>query len=144
MLDFGARGWAFLRSSDDPQKFTQLALFDNKVDFDRYWYSPEISDYRTQAQGLYHVPLLPFWQTVEGSGSVIGALHRELEVPFPPHARGDHRHRRGGGARLATPALAAPAPLGHGCSAQNGVRFCAGTSPRARRPTSTACRSTPT
>ena len=27
---------------------------------------------------------------------------------------------------FATPALAAPAPLGHTCSAQNGVRFCAG------------------
>ncbi len=75
VLDYGARGWALMRSSDDPQKFTQLALFDKKVDFDRYWYSQEISDCRTQVQGLYHVLLLPFWQTVEGTGSVIGALH---------------------------------------------------------------------
>jgi hypothetical protein len=73
VLDYGARGWAFLRSGEDPQQFIQLALFDKKVDFDRYWYSQEISDYRVQVTGLYQVPILPFWLTVEGSGSIIGA-----------------------------------------------------------------------
>jgi hypothetical protein len=73
VLDYGARGWALLRSGDDPQLFIQLGLFDNKVDFDRYWYSQELSDYRVQATGLFQVPVLPFWLTVEGSGQIIGA-----------------------------------------------------------------------
>ena len=73
VLDYGARGWAFLRSREDPQAFVQLALFDKQVDFDRYWQSTEISEYRVQVAGLYQVPVLPFWLTVEGSGSIIGA-----------------------------------------------------------------------
>ncbi len=71
MMDFGARGWALLRSNEDPQQYIQLGLFDNKVDFDRYWYSPVLSEYKTQAQGLFHVPVLPIWVTVEGSGSLV-------------------------------------------------------------------------
>jgi len=73
VLDFGATGWAFIRSMEDPQHFVQLALFADKMDFDRYWLSPQISDYRVQAAGLFHVPILPIWLTVEGSGQIIGA-----------------------------------------------------------------------
>jgi hypothetical protein len=73
VLDFGARGWAFLRSHDDPQRFVQLGLFDRKIDFDRYWDSPEISECRVRATGLFQVPILPVWYTVEGAGSLIGA-----------------------------------------------------------------------
>ena len=73
VLDFGATGWAFIRSTDDPQHFVQLALFDQKVDFERYWYSPEVSDIRVQATGLFQVPIQPVWYTVEGSGQIIGA-----------------------------------------------------------------------
>jgi len=74
VLDYGATGWALLRSGNDPQQFMQLALFPNKLDFERYWLSPEIAEYRVQAQGLFQVPVLPEWYTVEGNGSVIGAL----------------------------------------------------------------------
>jgi hypothetical protein len=73
VLDFGATGWAFIRSTDDPQHFVQLALFDQKVDFERYWYSPEVSDIRVQATGLFQVPIQPVWYTVEGTGQIIGA-----------------------------------------------------------------------
>jgi hypothetical protein len=71
VLDFGATGWAFIRSGDDPQQFVQLALFADKLDFERYWYSPEIVDYRVQATGLFQVPLQPAWYTVEGTGSIV-------------------------------------------------------------------------
>jgi hypothetical protein len=73
VLDFGATGWAFIRSTDDPQHFVQLALFDQKVNFERYWYSPEVSDIRVQATGLFQVPIQPVWYTVEGTGQIIGA-----------------------------------------------------------------------
>ena len=71
VLDFGATGWAFIRSTDDPQHFVQLALFDDKLEFERYWYSPEIVDYRVQATGLFQVPIQPVWYTVEGTGSIV-------------------------------------------------------------------------
>ncbi|HEY1594231.1 MAG TPA: hypothetical protein VGF74_02445 [Thermoleophilaceae bacterium] len=71
VLRYGATEWALLRSSEDPQKFDQFAAFANKTDFDRYWYSDEISDARAQANGLYQVPLLPVWWTVEGSGAIV-------------------------------------------------------------------------
>ena len=73
VLDFGATGWAFIRSTDDPQHFVQLALFDQKVNFERYCYSPEVSDIRVQATGLFQVPIQPVWYTVEGTGQIIGA-----------------------------------------------------------------------
>jgi hypothetical protein len=71
VLDFGATGWAFIRSTDDPQHFVQLGLFADKLDFERYWYSPEISDYRVQATGLFQVPIQPIWYTVEGTGEIV-------------------------------------------------------------------------
>ncbi len=46
-------------------------MFANKTDFQRYWYSEEISDARAQASGLYQVPLLPVWWTVEATGAVV-------------------------------------------------------------------------
>jgi hypothetical protein len=73
VLDYGATGWSLIRSSDDPQHFVQLALFAKKVDFERYWYSTEVADYRVQATGLFQVPIQPVWYTVEGSGQIIGA-----------------------------------------------------------------------
>jgi hypothetical protein len=73
VLDYGATEWALNRSSEDHQRFDQFAVFANKTDFDRYWYSQQISDIRAQASGLYQVPLLPVWWTVEGSGAIAGA-----------------------------------------------------------------------
>jgi hypothetical protein len=71
VLRYGATEWAFLQSGEDPQRFDQFAIFPNKSDFERYWYSEEISDARAQTNGLYHVPLLPVWWTVEGAGAVV-------------------------------------------------------------------------
>ena len=65
-LDFGASAYAFFRSHEDQAIFTQLAFFESKLDFERYWYSESVSDARAQAAGLYHVPVLPVWHTVRG------------------------------------------------------------------------------
>jgi hypothetical protein len=71
VLDYGAKGWSFLRSGEDPQHFMQLALFETRLDFERYWYSEEIVDCRVQATGLYQVPIQPVWYTVEGTGVIV-------------------------------------------------------------------------
>jgi|SRR4051794_39292130 hypothetical protein len=71
VLDFGATGWAFMRSKEDPQHFIQIALFASTTDFERYWYSDVMADIRAEAAGLYQVPILPVWFTVEGTGSIV-------------------------------------------------------------------------
>jgi len=70
VLDFGATGWAFFRALEGKLDFTQLAFFPTKLDFERYWYSEEISDARERASGLYQVPLLPTFWTIEGEGTL--------------------------------------------------------------------------
>jgi hypothetical protein len=73
VLNYGATWWAFLRAADGRLDFIQLALFPDKTDFDRYWYSAEIAEARALAQGLYQVPVLPSYWEVSG----IGALQPE-------------------------------------------------------------------
>jgi hypothetical protein len=67
-LRYGATEYAFFRSEEDRNRFTQLAFFNNNLDFERYWYSEEISDARVQNQGLYQVPVLPVWHSVTAAG----------------------------------------------------------------------------
>jgi hypothetical protein len=50
--------------------FGQLALFPDKTDFDRYWYSEEIATARALASGLYQVPVLPSYWEVSGMGAL--------------------------------------------------------------------------
>jgi hypothetical protein len=69
VLDYGANGYAFFRQREDQAKFTQLAFFDDKVEWERYWLSEEVSDARVQAQGLFHVPVLPEWHAIVGYAS---------------------------------------------------------------------------
>ncbi|HEV2074889.1 MAG TPA: hypothetical protein VGR10_01470 [Thermoleophilaceae bacterium] len=68
-LDFGAHAWAFVRSREDPQLFTQYATFPDKLSFERYWYSEEVAEARAEASGLFQVPVLPIWNDVVGSGA---------------------------------------------------------------------------
>jgi hypothetical protein len=69
-IDFGATYWAFLRSKDDPLDFIQIAAFASKTDFDRYWYSEEISEHRAETSGLYQVPVLPIWLRAVDAGEL--------------------------------------------------------------------------
>ena len=70
VMDFGATKWAFYRAKDGLLDFIQTAEFENKHDFERYWYSEEISDARATASGLYQVPVLPLVYRVVGAGDL--------------------------------------------------------------------------
>jgi hypothetical protein len=79
---YGARAWAFTRSKDDPLSFMQVAAFEKKMDFERYWYSEEIAEARIAIAGLYQVPLLPIWYETVGWGVIsddIAELEEESE-----------------------------------------------------------------
>jgi hypothetical protein len=67
-LDFGATGWALFRSQEGQLDFTQHAYFSTKSQWDRYWYSDEISEAKVSVQSYYQVPLLPTFHSIVGIG----------------------------------------------------------------------------
>jgi len=73
VLKYGATWWAFLRAAEGRLDFTQLALFPDKLDFDRYWYSEEIAEARALASGLFQVPVLPSYHEIAGLGALAPA-----------------------------------------------------------------------
>ena len=72
-LDFGAIQWGFYRSAEGGADFIQQAIFRSKGDFERYWYSEEIAEARTENQGLFQVPLLPTFHSILGMGTAVTA-----------------------------------------------------------------------
>jgi hypothetical protein len=60
-LRYGALDYAVHRSRDDQYKFLQMARFENKFDFDRYWYGEDFSQWRADRQGWFQVPILYVW-----------------------------------------------------------------------------------
>jgi hypothetical protein len=74
---YGARAWAFTRSKDDPLTFMQIAAFEKKIDFERYWYAEETAEARVRCAGLYQVPLLPIWWESVGFGLISETLDVE-------------------------------------------------------------------
>ena len=73
VIKYGATWWAFMRAAEGRLDFTQLALFPDKTDWDRYWYSEETAAARALASGLYQVPVLPTFHEVPGLGSLVPA-----------------------------------------------------------------------
>jgi quinol monooxygenase YgiN len=61
---FGARSWSLTRSEDDPLLFRQTTVWADKADFERYWYSDEVSAAREAALQLFQKPVLPQWHTL--------------------------------------------------------------------------------
>jgi hypothetical protein len=67
---YGARAWAFTRSKDDPLSFMQVAVFEKKIDFERYWLAEDTAQARIAVSGLHQVPILPVWFEAVGWGIV--------------------------------------------------------------------------
>jgi quinol monooxygenase YgiN len=63
-LAFGAKSWSLTRSIDDPLHIRQSSLWEERDDFERYWFSDEISAIREEAVDYYSLPLLPTWHAV--------------------------------------------------------------------------------
>ncbi|MEX2105495.1 MAG: hypothetical protein WD810_01205 [Solirubrobacterales bacterium] len=64
MPAYGASSWSLTRSTEDPLAFQQTSAWENRADFERYWYSEEIESARAAIIGLYDLPLLPTWHTL--------------------------------------------------------------------------------
>jgi heme-degrading monooxygenase HmoA len=61
---YGASGYLFYRSEEDSAHFVHMSFWEDRADFDRWWFSREMSDIRAATIGLYDQPLLPHWYTV--------------------------------------------------------------------------------
>ena len=61
MPAYGASSWSLTRSIDDPLSFPQTSIWEQRSDFERYWYSEEIAKARESIIDLYDLPLLPAW-----------------------------------------------------------------------------------
>jgi quinol monooxygenase YgiN len=61
VLAYGAGGYLFYRSEDDPDHFVHVSLWEDRHDFDRYWLSHEMQGVRQSVAGLYAQPVLPHW-----------------------------------------------------------------------------------
>jgi hypothetical protein len=72
---YGATYYTVYRSRDDRYRFLQVADFESKLDFDRYWHSPEFVAFRTTCSSWYQVPTLYVWNDVV----TVGGLQPVLE-----------------------------------------------------------------
>ncbi len=78
VLRYGATQYAVHRSLDDRYKITQMAWFDSKEDWYRYWDGPEMIEFRARNSSHYQIPIAYVWH----EELVQGALGPE--VPTEP------------------------------------------------------------
>ena len=64
VLAYGATGYMFYRSEEDPDHFVHASLWEDKAGFQRYWFSREMQDVRARVIGYFAQPILPSWATV--------------------------------------------------------------------------------
>ena len=73
-LRYGATEYAIYRSRDDKYKFLQLATFERKDDWERYWNGEEFSIWRGDYTSWYQVPVLYVWHDLVARGGIDPAL----------------------------------------------------------------------
>ena len=71
-MRYGATGYYVFRYREDPYKFIQTAEFEDHLDWDRYWYGPEFSYWRTKYQSYFQVPVVYGWTKNVVRGSLLG------------------------------------------------------------------------
>jgi hypothetical protein len=71
-LRYGATGYAVHRNRDDAYKILQMATFEEKLGWDKFWAGPEFVRWRAAAQSLYQVPILYSWNDLVIEGHLDG------------------------------------------------------------------------
>jgi len=64
VLEYGAKGYSFYRTDEDPDHFMHLSYWDDRKQFDHYWMSREMRDIRRQIIGFHDHLLLPHYGSV--------------------------------------------------------------------------------
>jgi hypothetical protein len=84
-LRYGASSHVVYRSRDDRYKFLQVIDFESKLDWERYWYGPEMIDFRSNCQSWFQVPIVYVWHDIVTAATGPGPA---LPAPPAPHAVG--------------------------------------------------------
>ncbi len=66
-MAFGAQSWSLTRNTEDPLHVRQSAVWEKREDFERYWFSDEISAAREELINYYSIPILPVWHSLVGT-----------------------------------------------------------------------------
>ncbi len=68
VLDYGAKGYSFHRDDQDRERFTHTSTWEDRADFEQYWFSHEMQKLRDEIMGLHELPLFPHWHQVIEQG----------------------------------------------------------------------------
>ena len=79
-LRYGATQYAVHRSRDDRYKIMQMAWFESKADWYRYWDGVEMIEFRRRNLSHYQIPINYVWYDELAAG----ALGPEVEVEPEP------------------------------------------------------------
>ena len=79
-LRYGATQYAVHRSRDDRYKIMQMAWFESKADWYRYWDGVEMIEFRSRNLSHYQIPINYVWYDELAAG----ALGPEVEVEPEP------------------------------------------------------------
>jgi len=77
-LRYGATQYSVHRSREDRYKITQMAWFESKEDWYRYWDGPEMIEFRARNSGRFQIPVVYVWHDELISGAL------GPEVPLAP------------------------------------------------------------
>jgi hypothetical protein len=69
-IRYGATEYRVYRNRDDRYRFTQMATFEHKADFEAYWYGADFSDWRRDYSSWYTVPVVYTWSDLVFQGSL--------------------------------------------------------------------------
>jgi len=67
---YGGTDYRVYRSRDDRYRFLQMATFEDKLSWERYWNGEEFSVWRADYSSWYQVPVLYSWNDLVIEGSV--------------------------------------------------------------------------
>ncbi|HXP29278.1 MAG TPA: hypothetical protein VN804_05950 [Solirubrobacteraceae bacterium] len=91
-LRYGATSYAIYRAQDDRYKFQQLAAFEDKLQWDRYWSGAEMTHFRVIHSGWHQVPVLYGWWDKTAGGEIYTAANGVPNGSGNGHANGAAHH----------------------------------------------------
>jgi len=67
---YGSTRYEVFRSRDDRYKFLTSTSWDEKADWEAFWFGPEFTEMRAACSSWYQVPLLYTWADLVSFGEV--------------------------------------------------------------------------
>jgi hypothetical protein len=85
-LRYGATQYAVHRSRDDRYRITQMAWFESKTAWYRYWDGPEMTEFRRRNSGRFQIPVTYVWHDELAAGELGPEVPAAGDEPEPEPA----------------------------------------------------------